>query len=92
MVEKYREKPVSRTKVCVGVCFFLFSVRGFETEEEFEDFVKTDPHSGKVLAAVVFENTFLHDDEPLPLEVMFWVESESQFMFSVCVWFPDGCK
>ncbi|XP_048101265.1 phospholipid-transporting ATPase ABCA3 [Alosa alosa] len=49
----------------------ISSVRGFETEEQFEEFVKTDPHSGKVLAAVVFENTFLHDDEPLPLEVSY---------------------
>lgn len=43
-------------------------MRGFETEEQFEDFVKTDPESGKILAAVVFEHSFTHDDEPLPLQ------------------------
>ncbi|KAG7242879.1 hypothetical protein INR49_018134 [Caranx melampygus] len=47
----------------------LSSVRGFETEEQFEEFVKNDPLSGKLLAAVVFEHPFSHDDEPLPLKV-----------------------
>uniref|UniRef100_A0A671T8I6 ABC transporter domain-containing protein n=1 Tax=Sinocyclocheilus anshuiensis TaxID=1608454 RepID=A0A671T8I6_9TELE len=45
------------------------TVRGFETEEQFEEFVKTDPESGKILAAIVFEHQFTHDDEPLPLQV-----------------------
>lgn len=45
------------------------SVRGFDTEEHFEDFVRNDPLSAKVLAAVVFEHQFNHDDEPLPLKV-----------------------
>lgn len=45
------------------------SVRGFDTERHFEDFVRHDPLSGKVLAAVVFEHQFSHDDEPLPLKV-----------------------
>ncbi|XP_026864956.2 ATP-binding cassette sub-family A member 3 [Electrophorus electricus] len=48
---------------------FIAAVRGFETEEYFEEFVKTDPESGKILAAVVFEHSFSHDDEPLPLQV-----------------------
>ncbi|KAJ8398776.1 hypothetical protein AAFF_G00419730, partial [Aldrovandia affinis] len=47
----------------------ISSVRGFETEQKFEDFVRNDPQSGKVLAAVVFEHTFTRDDEPLPLQV-----------------------
>uniref|UniRef100_A0A8C1V5P3 ATP binding cassette subfamily A member 3 n=1 Tax=Cyprinus carpio TaxID=7962 RepID=A0A8C1V5P3_CYPCA len=47
----------------------LQEVRGFETEEQFEEFVKTDPESGKILAAIVFEHQFTHDDEPLPLQV-----------------------
>lgn len=46
-----------------------FPVRGFETEEQFEEFVKTDPESGNILAAIVFEHPFSHDDEPLPLQV-----------------------
>uniref|UniRef100_A0A674P4M5 ATP binding cassette subfamily A member 3 n=1 Tax=Takifugu rubripes TaxID=31033 RepID=A0A674P4M5_TAKRU len=47
------------------------SVRGFDTEEHFEDFVRNDPLSAKVLAAVVFEHQFNHDDEPLPLKVKY---------------------
>lgn len=57
------------TNVILFVCAFLFPVRGFETEEHFEDFVRNDPRSGKLLAAVVFEHPFTHDDEPLPLKV-----------------------
>uniref|UniRef100_A0A672IQE2 ABC transporter domain-containing protein n=1 Tax=Salarias fasciatus TaxID=181472 RepID=A0A672IQE2_SALFA len=49
----------------------LSSVRGFETEEQFEKFVRSDPTSRKVLAAVVFEHPFTHDDEPLPLQVSY---------------------
>uniref|UniRef100_A0A3P8WEF2 ATP binding cassette subfamily A member 3 n=1 Tax=Cynoglossus semilaevis TaxID=244447 RepID=A0A3P8WEF2_CYNSE len=47
----------------------LSSVRGFETEEHLEEFVRNDPLSGKLLAAVVFEHPFSHDDEPMPLQV-----------------------
>uniref|UniRef100_A0A8C1MEL3 ATP binding cassette subfamily A member 3 n=1 Tax=Cyprinus carpio TaxID=7962 RepID=A0A8C1MEL3_CYPCA len=47
------------------------TVRGFETEEQLEEFVKTDPESGKILAAIVFEHQFTHDDEPLPLQVSY---------------------
>ncbi|XP_059204278.1 phospholipid-transporting ATPase ABCA3 [Centropristis striata] len=46
-------------------------VRGFETEEQFEDYVRNDPKSGGLLAAVVFEHPFSHDDEPLPLKVSY---------------------
>ncbi|CAL8274752.1 unnamed protein product [Lota lota] len=46
-------------------------VRGFETEELLEDYVKKDPRSGKLLAAVVFEHPFSHDDEPLPQQVSY---------------------
>uniref|UniRef100_A0A672ZSW2 ABC transporter domain-containing protein n=1 Tax=Sphaeramia orbicularis TaxID=375764 RepID=A0A672ZSW2_9TELE len=46
-------------------------VRGFETEEQFEDFVRNDPMSSRLLAAVVFEHPLLHDDEPLPLQVSY---------------------
>uniref|UniRef100_A0A672ZS52 ABC transporter domain-containing protein n=1 Tax=Sphaeramia orbicularis TaxID=375764 RepID=A0A672ZS52_9TELE len=46
-------------------------MRGFETEEQFEDFVRNDPMSSRLLAAVVFEHPLLHDDEPLPLQVSY---------------------
>lgn len=51
-------------RVCVS-----FPVYDFETEEQFEDYVRNDPTSGKLLAAVVFEHPFTHDDEPLPVKV-----------------------
>lgn len=44
-------------------------MRGFETEEQFESYVKNDPSSGQLLAAVVFDHPFAHDDDPLPLQV-----------------------
>ncbi|CAL8288262.1 unnamed protein product [Boreogadus saida] len=47
------------------------SVRGFETEDLLEDYVKKDPLSGKLLAAVVFEHPFSHDEEPLPQQVRY---------------------
>uniref|UniRef100_A0A8D3EBB0 ABC transporter domain-containing protein n=1 Tax=Scophthalmus maximus TaxID=52904 RepID=A0A8D3EBB0_SCOMX len=46
-------------------------MRGFETEEQFEEYVRNNPLSGKLLAAVVFEHPFSHDDEPLPLKVSY---------------------
>ncbi|XP_035254594.1 LOW QUALITY PROTEIN: ATP-binding cassette sub-family A member 3 [Anguilla anguilla] len=49
----------------------ISSVRGFETEQEFEDFVRRDPQSGAVLAAVVFDHTFTRSDEALPLQVKY---------------------
>ncbi|XP_072225725.1 phospholipid-transporting ATPase ABCA3 [Leuresthes tenuis] len=49
----------------------LSSARGFETEEQFETYVRNDPLSGKLLAAVVFDHPFTHDDEPLPLQVSY---------------------
>ncbi|RXN24177.1 ATP-binding cassette sub-family A member 3 [Labeo rohita] len=53
----------------LGGC--ISTLRSFETEEQFEEFVKTDPESGKILAAIVFEHQFTHDDEPLPLQVSY---------------------
>uniref|UniRef100_A0A3Q2PCC7 ATP binding cassette subfamily A member 3 n=2 Tax=Percomorphaceae TaxID=1489872 RepID=A0A3Q2PCC7_FUNHE len=35
----------------------------------FEKHIRTDPQSHQLLAAVVFEHPFTHDDEPLPLQV-----------------------
>ena len=52
------------------LCAFVsVAARGFETEEQFETYVRNDPLSGKLLAAVVFDHPFTHDDEPLPLQV-----------------------
>ncbi|KAL3053729.1 hypothetical protein OYC64_006118 [Pagothenia borchgrevinki] len=54
-----------------GSLRFSAAVRGFETEEQFEEYVRSDPKSGMLLAAVVFEHPFTHDDEPLPLKVSY---------------------
>lgn len=47
----------------------LFTVRGFPSEKNFEDYIKYDNRSSNVLAAVVFEHTFNHSKDPLPLAV-----------------------
>lgn len=49
----------------------IHSVRGFETESQFEEFVRNDPQSHLILAAIVFQHPFLHHDEPLPLKVKY---------------------
>ncbi|KAM8824363.1 phospholipid-transporting ATPase ABCA3 isoform 1-T4 [Synchiropus picturatus] len=51
--------------------FIYPPVRGFETEAQFEEYVRTDPQSGQLLAAVVFDNAFSHEDEPLPPQVRY---------------------
>lgn len=47
----------------------LSTVRGFASEKDFEDYIKYDNRSSNVLAAVVFEHTFNHSKDPLPLAV-----------------------
>ncbi|ELK30082.1 ATP-binding cassette sub-family A member 3 [Myotis davidii] len=42
-------------------------VRGYPSEKDFEDYIKYDNRSSNVLAAVVFEHTFNHSKDPLPL-------------------------
>uniref|UniRef100_A0A452VD19 ATP binding cassette subfamily A member 3 n=1 Tax=Ursus maritimus TaxID=29073 RepID=A0A452VD19_URSMA len=41
--------------------------RGFPSEKDFEDYIRYNNHSSNVLAAVVFEHTFNHSREHLPL-------------------------
>ncbi|XP_069503020.1 phospholipid-transporting ATPase ABCA3 [Ambystoma mexicanum] len=45
--------------------------RGFPTEKDFDNYIKSDNHSDKVLAALVFDHNFSHKDEPLPLQVKY---------------------
>uniref|UniRef100_A0A8C8YBC5 ATP binding cassette subfamily A member 3 n=1 Tax=Panthera leo TaxID=9689 RepID=A0A8C8YBC5_PANLE len=45
--------------------------RGFRSEKDFEDYVRYDNRSSNVLAAIVFEHTFNHSREPLPLAVRY---------------------
>lgn len=65
--------------------FVSVLVRGFETEKHFEDYVRNDPQSGKVLAAVVFEQPFTHEDEPLPLKVKGFKHTVTHNSWSVIV-------
>ncbi|XP_055460812.1 phospholipid-transporting ATPase ABCA3 [Psammomys obesus] len=46
-------------------------VHGFSSEKDFEDYIRYDNHSSNVLAAVVFEHTFNHSKDPLPLAVKY---------------------
>ncbi|XP_026899340.1 phospholipid-transporting ATPase ABCA3 [Acinonyx jubatus] len=45
--------------------------RGFRSEKDFEDYVRYNNRSSNVLAAIVFEHTFNHSREPLPLAVRY---------------------
>uniref|UniRef100_A0A8C6DPH6 ATP binding cassette subfamily A member 3 n=1 Tax=Moschus moschiferus TaxID=68415 RepID=A0A8C6DPH6_MOSMO len=45
--------------------------RGFASEKDFEDYIRYDNHSANVLAALVFEHTFNHSRDPLPLAVKY---------------------
>uniref|UniRef100_A0AAR2JEC1 ABC transporter domain-containing protein n=1 Tax=Pygocentrus nattereri TaxID=42514 RepID=A0AAR2JEC1_PYGNA len=73
-------------QVAEDVQLSLSRVHGFETEQQLEDFVKTDPES-LIFAAVVFQHSFTHDDEPLPLQCYFWTGSK---MFSVLCFLWKG--
>ncbi|XP_035876910.1 ATP-binding cassette sub-family A member 3 isoform X1 [Phyllostomus discolor] len=46
-------------------------VRGFPSEEDFEDYIRYNNRSSNVLAAVVFEHSFNHSKDPLPLAVKY---------------------
>uniref|UniRef100_A0A3B5Q3J1 ATP binding cassette subfamily A member 3 n=1 Tax=Xiphophorus maculatus TaxID=8083 RepID=A0A3B5Q3J1_XIPMA len=61
----------SNSSVVRQVAEDVRGMRGFETEEQFEKHVRTDPQSHQILAAVIFEHSFAHDDEPLPLQVSY---------------------
>uniref|UniRef100_A0A674DHP3 ATP binding cassette subfamily A member 3 n=1 Tax=Salmo trutta TaxID=8032 RepID=A0A674DHP3_SALTR len=65
-----------------------YVLHGFETEEQFEDFVRKDPQSRKVLAAVVFEHSFTHDDEPLPQQVGLTININNDFDWHTLNLFP----
>ncbi|KAM9392247.1 phospholipid-transporting ATPase ABCA3 [Pholidichthys leucotaenia] len=49
----------------------LLPMVGFDTEEEFENYVRNNPSSSEVLAAVVFDHPVTNNDEPLPLQVSY---------------------
>lgn len=55
---------------------FLSTVRGFSSERGFEEYVKQENNSKKVLVAFIFDHEFQNSDDPLPLKVRrFYVET-----------------
>nr|XP_061805523.1 phospholipid-transporting ATPase ABCA3-like [Nerophis lumbriciformis] len=62
---------VRRVAEDVRLNLALPSVHGFESENDFEEYVRNDPLSGKLLAAVVFQKPCCHNDQPLPLQVSY---------------------
>ncbi|XP_024903020.1 ATP-binding cassette sub-family A member 3 isoform X5 [Pteropus alecto] len=46
-------------------------VHGFNSETEFEKYVKFDRRSHKVLAAIVFDHDFKNSSDPLPLQIKY---------------------
>ncbi|XP_058425894.1 phospholipid-transporting ATPase ABCA3-like [Diceros bicornis minor] len=48
-----------------------FTVRGFSSEAEFENYVKFGEKSVRVLAAIVFDHDFKNSNDPLPLKVKY---------------------
>ncbi|ELW62507.1 ATP-binding cassette sub-family A member 3 [Tupaia chinensis] len=48
-------------------------VVGFSSESDFEDYVKQKDNSDKVLAAVVFDHYFKNSNDPLPLQVKYYL-------------------
>lgn len=61
---------------------FASAVQGFSSETEFDRYVKYDPSSHKVLAAVVFDCDFTNSNDPLPLQVRnFHLEISKELVF-----------
>lgn len=52
-------------------------VRGFHSEQDFEDYIRHDNRSSNVLAALVFEHAFNHSKDPLPLAVKYHLRFSS---------------
>ncbi|XP_027626792.1 ATP-binding cassette sub-family A member 3 [Tupaia chinensis] len=77
-------------------------VRGFPSEKDFEDHVRYDNHSANVLAAVVFQHTFNHSKDPLPLAVKYhlrfsctrrnymWTQAGSVFLKEAEGWYTTS--
>ncbi|XP_057605511.1 phospholipid-transporting ATPase ABCA3-like [Hippopotamus amphibius kiboko] len=50
---------------------YKFKVQGFSSEREFEDYVKQEDNSKKVMVAFVFDHEFKNSHDPLPLKVKY---------------------
>nr|XP_031543384.1 ATP-binding cassette sub-family A member 3-like [Vicugna pacos] len=48
---------------------YNFKVQGFSSERDFEDYVKEEDNSKRVMVAFVFDHEFKNSNDPLPLKV-----------------------
>uniref|UniRef100_A0A667IMJ0 ABC transporter domain-containing protein n=1 Tax=Lynx canadensis TaxID=61383 RepID=A0A667IMJ0_LYNCA len=56
---------------------YNFTVQGFSSEQDFEEYVKQENNSKKVLVAIVFDHEFQNSDDPLPLKVKYYLRFSS---------------
>ncbi|XP_076997705.1 phospholipid-transporting ATPase ABCA3-like [Tamandua tetradactyla] len=53
------------------------TVQGFSSEKEFENYVKSQNISQKMLAAIIFDHNFKDSHDPLPLKVKYYLRFSS---------------
>ncbi|XP_042778092.1 phospholipid-transporting ATPase ABCA3-like isoform X1 [Panthera leo] len=56
---------------------YNFTVQGFSSERDFEEYVKQENNSKKVLVAIIFDHEFQNSDDPLPLKVKYYLRFSS---------------
>nr|XP_045726662.1 phospholipid-transporting ATPase ABCA3-like [Mirounga angustirostris] len=56
---------------------YNFSVQGFSSERDFEEYVKQENNSKKVLVAIIFDHEFQNSDDPLPFKVKYFLRFSS---------------
>ncbi|XP_058424852.1 phospholipid-transporting ATPase ABCA3-like [Diceros bicornis minor] len=57
--------------------YYNFKVQGFSSERDFEDYVKQENNSKKVMVAFVFDHEFKNSHDPLPLKVKYYLRFSS---------------
>uniref|UniRef100_G1L1U2 ATP-binding cassette sub-family A member 3 n=1 Tax=Ailuropoda melanoleuca TaxID=9646 RepID=G1L1U2_AILME len=56
---------------------YNFSVQGFSSERDFEEYVKQKNNAKKVLVAIIFDHEFQNSDDPLPFKVKYFLRFSS---------------
>ncbi|XP_035578247.1 ATP-binding cassette sub-family A member 3-like isoform X4 [Zalophus californianus] len=56
---------------------YNFSVQGFSSERDFEEYVKQESNSKKVLVAIIFDHEFQNSNDPLPFKVKYFLRFSS---------------
>ncbi|XP_024416312.2 phospholipid-transporting ATPase ABCA3-like [Desmodus rotundus] len=56
---------------------YNFKVQGFSSERDFEDYMKQENNSERVMVAFVFDHEFKNSDDPLPLKVKYYLRFSS---------------